>query len=71
MQIYIFTILLVWTVGLLIFTYLTIKRKAIGTILLDESDPDGPYFFMELDNESSMNRVKHQKFVILRVKIRK
>lgn len=71
MQVYIFTILLVWTVGLLIFTHLTIKRKAIGTLLLDESDPDGPYFFMELDSESSVKKVKEQEFVILRVKIRK
>ena len=41
------------------------KRKPIGTLRVDSSDPDGPYLFLEL--ETDPNVIKKEKYVLLKV----
>lgn len=44
------------------------KRKPIGTLRVDSSDPDGPYFFLEL--ATNPNVIKKEKYVLLKVDTR-
>ena len=41
------------------------KRKPIGTLRVDSSDPDGPYLFLEL--EANPDVIKKEKYVLLKV----
>ena len=41
------------------------KRKPIGTLRVDSSDPDGPYLFLEL--ETDPNVIKKEKYILLKV----
>lgn len=41
------------------------KRKPIGTLRVDSSDPDGPYMFLELETDPSV--IKKEKYVLLKV----
>lgn len=41
------------------------KRKPIGTLRIDSSDPDGPYLFLELEVNPEV--VKKEKYVLLKV----
>ena len=44
------------------------KRKPIGTLRVDSSDPDGPYLFLEL--ETDPNAIKKEKYVLMKVDTR-
>lgn len=44
------------------------KRKPIGTLRVDSSDPDGPYFFLELKTDPSI--IKKEKYILLKVDTR-
>jgi hypothetical protein len=47
-------------------TRFVIKQKPIGTLRVDESDPeDGPYLFLELSTDPHV--IKHMKRVTLNV----
>ena len=41
------------------------KRKPIGTLRVDSSDPDGPYLFLELETDPDF--IKKEKYVLLKV----
>ena len=41
------------------------KRKPIGTLRVDSSDPDGPYLFLELETDPGV--IKKEKYVLLKV----
>ena len=41
------------------------KRKSIGTLRVDSSDPDGPYLFLELETDPDF--IKKEKYVLLKV----
>lgn len=45
--------------------FLTLKDKPIGTLRIDDSDPDGPYLFLEL--ETSVGHIYAKKHVNLKV----
>ena len=44
------------------------KRKPIGTLRVDSSDPDGPYLFLELETDPSI--ITKEKSVLLKVDTR-
>lgn len=49
-----------------IAAYLLLQSRSIGTLRIDESDPDGSlYFFLELSTQPEV--VKRKKHVVLRV----
>lgn len=48
---------------------LAIKRKAIGVLRLDRSDPDGPNLFLEM-TEGSMDKIQHSKYVMMEVNLK-
>lgn len=47
-----------------------VQRKPIGTIRMDQSDPDsGPYLFLEL-NPGGANELYKKKYVYLKVNLK-
>lgn len=50
---------------ILVYSLCENKRKPIGTLRIDSSDPDGPYLFLEL--ETDPNIIKKEKYVLLKV----
>lgn len=52
-----------------IFAVLLQKRKKIGTLRMDQSDPnEAPYLFLELDPDG-MRKINRFKTVVLRVRL--
>ena len=52
-----------------IFAVLLQKRKKIGTLRMDQSDPnEAPYLFLELDPDG-MKKINRFKTVVLRVRL--
>ena len=52
-----------------IFAVLLQKRKKIGTLRMDRSDPnEAPYLFLELDPDG-MGKINRFKTVVLRVRL--
>ena len=52
-----------------IFAVLLQKRKKIGTLRMDRSDPnEAPYLFLELDPDG-MKKINRFKTVVLRVRL--
>ena len=52
-----------------IFAVLLQKRKKIGTLRMDRSDPnEAPYLFLELDPDG-MGKINRVKTVVLRVRL--
>jgi hypothetical protein len=52
-----------------IVTKLTTRNKPIGTLRIDNSDPDdGPYLFLELKAGTHPNSLKNVKYVTFQVK---
>lgn len=49
----------------IIFIKYFLKPKIIGTLRVDQSDPDGPYLFLELNE--SIEKIIHQKKVVMNV----
>ena len=59
-------ILTVFCIGLSVGTLLArLKRRPVGTLRVDSSDPDGPYLFLELD--IAPERVKYREYISLKV----
>lgn len=48
-----------------------ILSRSVGTIKVDHSDPeDGPYLFLEINDQISMIRLLHSKRVTLNVEMK-
>lgn len=47
------------------------KKKYFGTIVIDETDENGPYIFLEINDENWKEMVKNNDLVLLKVRIRK
>jgi hypothetical protein len=60
----IFMLLLGFVVGWIVHNIVT-KTPVSGTLKIDSSDPDGPYIFLEL--EENVNAVKRKNCVLLKV----
>lgn len=45
------------------------RREPVGTLVVDRSDPDGPFLFLEL--HSGVERIEREETVLLRVERRK
>ena len=45
------------------------RQEPVGTLVVDRSDPDGPFLFLELG--SSVERIEREETVLLRVERRK
>ena len=43
-----------------------LRKRAVGTLRIDRSDPDGPYLFLELDKPLMM--FEYGKYVVFRIK---
>ena len=54
-------------VGGLIVTIISRHKKAIGSLRVETSDPDGPYLFLEL-NDGNISELLRKRHVILNVK---
>lgn len=52
----------------IIFAKYFLKPKIIGTLRVDQSDPDGPYLFLELN--ASIEKIIHQKKVVMNVNVK-
>ena len=52
-------------VGLLFETPKRYKKRLVGTLRIDSSDPDGPYLFLEL--RTDVESIKQQKQVVVAV----
>ena len=42
-------------------------HKSIGSLIIDTSDPDGPYLFLELHHDQSIAKLSHETFVMVKV----
>lgn len=50
-------------------TYLFVRRpRTIGTLRIDQSDPDGPYMFLEVE-KGNMQTIMSKKLVSLKVSL--
>lgn len=61
--------LITFILGLLagiIFSMLLLHSKSVGNLRIDDSDPDGPYMFLELSKHP--NEIRRKKYVTFRVK---
>ena len=52
-----------WTIAAIILR----RKKAIGSLRVETSDPDGPYLFLEL-NDGNISELLRKRHVILNVK---
>lgn len=63
-------IILIFIIGLMIgciVTSVIYRRKRVGTLRIDTSDPtDGNYFFLEVDS-GKLASISNQKTILLRV----
>lgn len=63
----------IFVVGLMLgglITIVTLRRRSIGTLRVDESDPDdGPYLFLELEKSCPPEVIKRKKYVTLKVNV--
>ena len=45
------------------------KRKTVGSLRVDQSDPDsGPYLFLEV-SQGGMEKIRKQKYVTMKVNL--
>lgn len=61
----IFTFLLGYLVGFVICAIFR-PKDVVGTLRVDNSDPDGPYLFLEMENDVDV--IHGKKYVTLKVK---
>lgn len=62
-------VLLIGIVVGLILSRLIFKEKPVGSLRVDQSDPDsGPYLFLELSHEGA-DAIYKKKYVVLKVNI--
>lgn len=59
-------VLIGWAIALIAHT--VFKPKPIGDLRVDNSDPDGPYLFLELEHD--LPDLKEYKEVCFRVKVK-
>lgn len=50
----------------IVFTRIFLKPKVRGSVVIDRSDPDGPYLFLELTG--SISKMSKEKYVNFKVK---
>lgn len=54
-------------VGWMIATIILRRKKVIGSLRVETSDPDGPYLFLEL-NDGNISELLRKRHVMLNVK---
>lgn len=52
-----------------VLTVVVSRRRPIGDLRMDTSDPDGPYLFLELSKDG-IDEIYTRRYVTLRVKIK-
>ena len=64
-------LVLMLAVGILIGLFVRglVKPKTIGVLRMDRSDPDSPYLFLEMTNDS-MHTIQNKRYVTLEVMIK-
>lgn len=63
-------VLLIGIVVGLILSRLICKEKPVGSLRVDQSDPDsGPYLFLELSHEGA-DAIYKKKYVVLKVNLK-
>ena len=55
-------------VGWMIAAIILRRKKSIGSLRVETSDPDGPYLFLEL-NDGNIAELLRKRHVILNVKV--
>lgn len=55
-------------VGWMIAAVISRRKKVIGSLRVETSDPDGPYLFLEL-NDGNISELLRKRHVILNVKV--
>ena len=66
-------ILLIFLVGTVcggVVTLTVLCHKSIGSLRVDTSDPDGPFLFLELNQDQSVAKLSRETFVTLRVNMK-
>ena len=61
--------LIFFTVYFIITLRVLNRRRSIGTLIIDHTDPDGPYMFLELKNNIKV--LEKNTYVTLKVKNKK
>lgn len=62
--------LLIGTIIGLILSRFVFKEKPVGSLRVDQSDPDsGPYLFLELSHEGA-DAIYKKKYVVLKVNLK-
>lgn len=54
--------------SLVIFIF--IMPRILGNMVIDQSDPDGPYIFLEIARREQFQNLKDGKIVALKVEVR-
>lgn len=54
--------------SLVIFIF--IMPRILGNMVIDQSDPDGPYIFLEIARREQLRNLKDGKIVALKVEVR-
>lgn len=54
----------------IIITLVFLLPKILGKIVVDYSDPEGPYIFLELAKREYIQKLTRQKIVALRIEVR-
>ena len=54
--------------SLVIFIF--IMPRILGNLVIDQSDPDGPYIFLEIARREQLQNLKDGKIVALKVEVR-
>ncbi len=56
------------TIGVIFSKWWSKAPTALGTIVVDRSDPDdGPYMFLEIEHRENVGKIMEQKQVVLNV----
>lgn len=67
---YIITLIAGAVIGGAITRVFIAKRKPVGDLRVDTSDPDGPFLFLALNSDQSPHSIMQRKTVILNVDVR-
>lgn len=47
--------------------YIVFASRSVGKIQIDETNEDGPYFLLHIYNQKSLDKLIHQKLIMLDV----
>lgn len=43
------------------------RPRTVGSLRVDDSDPDGPYLFLQLHSENEIGVIMHSEYVTMKV----